>query len=97
MIYMYWAAGARDADDGRTVFSRPGGGTRVGERAGAAAADAASGPGRARPGVRALRDRALLRRRQSSVFDNGLPLGPTDWIRDGELAGLLTRRGTPPR
>nr|BFE80132.1 hypothetical protein GCM10020093_027330 [Planobispora longispora] len=31
MIYTYWTAGARDALDGRTVFSKPGGGTRVGE------------------------------------------------------------------
>ena len=32
MIYLYWSAGAKDALDGRTVFSKPGGGTRVGER-----------------------------------------------------------------
>ncbi|HEY0537432.1 MAG TPA: DNA gyrase modulator, partial [Actinoallomurus sp.] len=31
MTYMYWSAGARDAHEGRTVFSRSGGGTRVGE------------------------------------------------------------------
>ena len=28
----------------------------------------------------------------SSVFDNGLPLGRTDWIRDGELTALLQTR-----
>ena len=28
----------------------------------------------------------------TSVFDNGLPLTPTDWIRDGELAELITTR-----
>src|ERR1700733_13954534 len=32
LIYLYWSAGARDAAEGRTVFSRPGGGTRIGER-----------------------------------------------------------------
>src|SRR6185312_4272807 len=31
-IYLYWSSGAKDALDGRTVFSRPGGGTRVGDR-----------------------------------------------------------------
>jgi len=31
-IYLYWSAGAKDALDGRTVFSKAGGGTRVGER-----------------------------------------------------------------
>ena len=29
---------------------------------------------------------------ESSVFDNGLPLGRTDWIRDGELSALLQTR-----
>ena len=29
---------------------------------------------------------------ESSVFDNGLPLGRTDWIRDGELTALLQTR-----
>jgi len=32
MIYMYWSAGAKDALDGRTVFSKPGGGTKIGEQ-----------------------------------------------------------------
>ena len=32
LVYLYWTAVAREADDGRTVFSRQGGGTRVGER-----------------------------------------------------------------
>src|ERR1700712_14000 len=31
MIDAYWSAGARNADDGQTIFSRPGGGTRIGE------------------------------------------------------------------
>ena len=30
--------------------------------------------------------------RESSVFDNGLPLAPTDWISDGELAALIQTR-----
>ena len=32
LIYMYWSAGAKEAAEGRTVFSKPGGGTRIGER-----------------------------------------------------------------
>jgi predicted Zn-dependent protease len=28
----------------------------------------------------------------ASVFDNGLPLGRTDWVRDGTLAALLQTR-----
>ena len=75
MIYLYWTAVARDADEGRTVFSRPGGGTRVGERLRRAAADAVQRPGRAGPGVRPVRGRARRPGASQSVFDNGLPLG----------------------
>lgn len=32
LIYQMWSASARDAAEGRTVFSKPGGGTRIGER-----------------------------------------------------------------
>jgi hypothetical protein len=32
LIYAYWTAGARDAHEGQTVYSKPGGGTRVGEQ-----------------------------------------------------------------
>jgi predicted Zn-dependent protease len=32
LVYMYWSAGAKEAAEGRTVFSKPGGGTRIGEQ-----------------------------------------------------------------
>ncbi|MGN6473098.1 MAG: metallopeptidase TldD-related protein, partial [Mycobacteriales bacterium] len=32
MVYAYWSAGALDAHDGQSVFSKAGGGTRVGEQ-----------------------------------------------------------------
>src|ERR1700680_4122378 len=32
LVYLYWSSGAKDALDGRTVFSKPGGGTRGGAR-----------------------------------------------------------------
>ncbi len=32
MIEAYWSTGARNADDGQTIFSRPGGGTRIGDQ-----------------------------------------------------------------
>ena len=35
--------------------------------------------------------------RDSSVFDNGLPLAPTDWISGGELAGLTQTRHSAQR
>ncbi|HTY73634.1 MAG TPA: metallopeptidase TldD-related protein [Actinomycetes bacterium] len=91
MIYAYWSAAARDADDGRTVFSRPGGGTRVGERLASRRLTMLSDP--ARPGIQCRPFVAdMASSSASSVFDAGLPLGPTEWVRDGELRALLQTR-----
>ncbi|MDN4161954.1 metallopeptidase TldD-related protein [Nocardioides abyssi] len=91
MIDAYWYAGARVAHEGQSVYSKRGGGTRVGERI-------------AREGVHLLSDPAYpglesspfvvasSSGNESSVFDNGLPLERTDWVRDGELAALLQTR-----
>jgi predicted Zn-dependent protease len=93
LIYLYWSAGAKDALDGRTVFSKPGGGTRVGERLADVPVTLRSDPALDRlqcaPFVI-----AHASRRDSSVFDNGLSLGPTSWIAGGELAGLIQTRHT---
>jgi predicted Zn-dependent protease len=92
-VYGYFTAGARDAAEGQTVFGRPGGGTRVGERI-------------AKPGVRLWSDPhqpglgatpfvvATAGSAAASVFDNGLPLTATDWISDGTLRALGTSRHT---
>ncbi|WP_248961546.1 TldD/PmbA family protein [Sphaerisporangium perillae] len=91
MIYLYWSAGARDAADGRTVFSKPGGGTRVGESLSNSPVDLYSDP--AAPGIASAPFVvAHAGSRERSVFDNGLPLSRTDWIRDGSLAALLQTR-----
>jgi predicted Zn-dependent protease len=96
MIYLYWSAGAKDALDGRTVFSQPGGGTRVGERLASAALTLRSDPGA--PGLEcAPFVIAHASSRDSSVFDNGLPLAPTDWISAGELAALAQTRHSAQR
>ncbi|MEI5675130.1 MULTISPECIES: metallopeptidase TldD-related protein [unclassified Nocardioides] len=91
MIDAYWYAGARVAWEGQSVYSRRGAGTRIGERI-------------AHPGVGLFSDPsypalecapfAVASRsgNESSVFDNGLPLARTDWIRDGELTALLQTR-----
>ncbi len=91
MIYAYWSAAARDAHEGRTVFSRTGGGTRVGERLSARPVQMFSDP--AHPGLEcAPFVTAAASTSGTSVFDNGLPLARTDWVRDGELAGLVQSR-----
>ncbi|HSS11924.1 MAG TPA: metallopeptidase TldD-related protein [Acidimicrobiales bacterium] len=91
MIYLYWSAGARDAHEGRTVFSKPGGGTRVGERLTDVPVTLRSDPGAAglecAPFVVARASSAT-----SSVFDNGLPLQPTGWVVKGELDALVQTR-----
>jgi predicted Zn-dependent protease len=91
LIYLYWSSGAKDAVDGRTVFSKPGGGTRIGERLASVPVTLRSDPGA--PGLEcAPFVIAHASGRQSSVFDNGLPLGPTEWLRRGELAALAQTR-----
>jgi predicted Zn-dependent protease len=91
MIYLYWSAGAKDALDGRSVFSKPGGGTRVGEQLSSLPLTLRSSP--AEPGLQtAPFVIAYASSRESSVFDNGLPLQPTDWISAGDLAALTQTR-----
>jgi predicted Zn-dependent protease len=91
MIYLYWSAGAREAAEGRTVFSKTGGGTRVGERLSPVQADLFSDPGYAglecAPFVIAHSSG-----RDSSVFDNGLASGRADWVSSGVLSTLHSSR-----
>ncbi|MGY5132650.1 metallopeptidase TldD-related protein [Streptomyces nigrescens] len=101
LIYQMWSSGARDAAEGRTVFSRPadgdgaagrpGTGTRLGERLSELPLTLRSDP-RA-PGLEcAPFVLAHSSGDDASVFDNGLPLTATDWIREGVLNRLLTTR-----
>jgi predicted Zn-dependent protease len=93
MVYLYWSASAREAHDGRTVFSRPGGGTRVGEVLSGQPVVLSSDPGHpdvsCEPFVLATSSGPA-----SSVFDNGLPVGRTHWIDEGRLAALLQTRAS---
>jgi predicted Zn-dependent protease len=91
MIYAYWSASAREAHEGQSVFSRPGGGTRIGERLSSRPVQLFSDPGYA--GLQAAPFvTASSSSNTSSVFDNGLPLSRTDWVKDGTLAALLQTR-----
>ena len=96
LIYLYWSAGAKEAAEGRTVFSKPGGGTRVGERLSSQPVTLFSDP-RARGLQCAPFVIAHASGPDSSVFDNGLPLGATSWIRDGSLAALVSSRHSAAR
>lgn len=93
LIYQLWSSTARDAAEGRTVFSRPGGGTRLGEKLSELPLTLRSDPNE--PGLESAPFViAHASGDDASVFDNGLPLAATDWVRDGELAHLITTRHT---
>ncbi|CAM5711089.1 metallopeptidase TldD-related protein [Streptomyces purpurascens] len=91
LIYQLWSASGRDAVEGRTVFSKPGGGTRVGEKLTDLPLTLRSDPNE--PG---LESAPFVIAHSSggdeSVFDNGLPLAATEWMREGELRHLTTSR-----
>jgi predicted Zn-dependent protease len=91
LIYLYWMAGAKDAMDGRTVFSKPGGGARIGERLSGLPLTLRSDP-TASGLACAPFVIAHASSRESSVFDNGLALHPTEWISAGELTALVQTR-----
>jgi predicted Zn-dependent protease len=91
LIYLYWMAGAKDAMDGRTVFSKPGGGARIGERLSGLPLTLRSDP-TASGLACAPFVIAHASSRESSVFDNGLALHPTEWISSGELTALVQTR-----
>ncbi|MEW2549365.1 metallopeptidase TldD-related protein [Streptomyces sp. NPDC047002] len=91
LIYQLWSSGARDAAEGRTVFAKPGGGTRVGDRLSELPLTLRSDPDE--PGLEcAPFVIAHSSGDDASVFDNGLPLSATNWIRDGRLDRLVTTR-----
>ena len=93
MIHAYWSSSARAADDGRSAYSRPGGGTRIGETIARPSVHLWSDPHH--PG---LETRPFVvagaSGEASSVFDNGLVLQDTSWISGGRLAALLQTRET---
>jgi predicted Zn-dependent protease len=93
MIDAYWSAGARDAHDGQSVYSRRGGGTRIGDELVRPEVTLFSDP--AYPGLEcAPRVVVASSSNDESVFDTGLPLRRTDWIDHGRLAALRQTRET---
>ncbi len=73
------------------MFSKAGGGTRIGEQLASIPVTLRSDPNE--PGLETGPFLAVGTSGQgTSVFDNGMPLGRTDWIRDGVLQTLVTPR-----
>lgn len=101
MIMLAEAASGRDAEDGRNVFSAPGGGTKIGASLTPHPFELRSDP--AEPGLECAP--FLVTRASSSdvsVFDNGVGLGRTAWVEGGVVRRLryhragATRSGVPP-
>ena len=96
MSYLYWTMSARDARDGRTVFSAPGGATKVGSRLSELAFTLSSDP--AAPGLECEPFvAASASSGDASVFDNGVALQRVDWIDRGVLSQLFTPRADAER
>ncbi len=91
MVGLVEAAGGQQAEEGRTVFSKPGGGTRVGDVLSTLPFDLYGDP--AEPGLTCAPFLATPASGPNvSVFDNGLPLDRTDWLRGGRLEHLTYHR-----
>ena len=105
MTAVYRAGGAADATEGRTVFARPGGGTRIGDTLAALPLNLRSDP--REPGLE-CRPFVLSHGAVSDAFgeavqagadpaDNGMPLSATYWMKDGALTSLLASRADAAR
>jgi predicted Zn-dependent protease len=101
MVYLVEAAGGREAEEGRTVFSKRGGGTRTGEALSPLPFALWSDP--SAPGLECAPFlTAGASSADVSVFDNGLQIGRTDWVAQGRLERLryhragAARSGVPP-
>ncbi|HEX2072378.1 MAG TPA: TldD/PmbA family protein [Geodermatophilus sp.] len=91
MIYAYWTMEARDADEGRNVYAKPGGGNRIGERLAALPLTLRSDPHA--PGLESAPFQVVAGSSgTASVFDNGMATPAVDWIRDGVLTNLIRPR-----
>jgi predicted Zn-dependent protease len=92
LIYAYWTASARDAEEGRNVYAGNGQPTRIGEALSPLPLRLHSDP--SYPGLECAPFDIVTAPYPGlqSIFDNGTPAGPAEWIRDGRLADLVRTR-----
>jgi predicted Zn-dependent protease len=92
MIYAYWTAGARDAEEGRSVYASGGGGTRIGEQLSNLPVTLRSDP--SEPGLQCAPFEIVTQSSGGvqSVFDNGAPVPAASWITEGRLTDLARTR-----
>ncbi len=92
MIYAYWSASARDAEEGQNAYATPGGGTRIGSRMSDLPLRLFSDP--ARPGLESMPfvDFGSGPDGTSFTADAGHPIAAVDWMRDGVWNELIRNR-----
>ena len=91
--YMMWVATARDAHEGQSVFSKKGGGTRIGEKLANLSVQFFSDPDfKQLPACNFVA--TPVSSPFSSVFDNGQPIKRVDWLKDGVLQSLIQTRAS---
>jgi len=96
MVDLVNYAGGQDAEEGRTVFSAPGGRTRQGEQLCRLPFHLYGDP--SEPGLECEPFLTVgASSSEASVFDNGMPIGPTPWLEDGRLANLRYHRAAAER
>lgn len=89
-ISAYWFMTRRDADEGRSPYSKPGGGTYIGERLFGDVtmySDPVEAQVESTPFHYGVDSGGA-----TSVFDSGLPLSRSEWVRAGVLQNLITPR-----
>lgn len=92
MIYAYWTASARDAEEGQNAYAKPGGGTKIGDRMSQLPLRLFSDPRYAGLECLDLVNFAGGPDGTSFTFDAGLPIAAVDWMADGTWNELIRNR-----
>ncbi len=92
LIYTYWTANARSAEEGHNVFTAGDGKTRIGETLSTLPITLKSDPHY--PGLETVPFVAFTSSEDETswTFDLGVPIEPTAWIERGVLAELIRNR-----
>ena len=91
--YMMWVSTARDAHEGQSVFSKKGGGTRIGEKLANVSLQFFTDPEfKQLPASNFVA--TAVSSPFSSVFDNGQSAKRVDWLKDGVLQSLIQTRAS---
>ena len=92
LIYLYWTANARNAEEGRNVFAAGDGRTKIGQPLSSLPITLKSDP--LYPGLETVPfvDFTYTEDETSWMFDGGAPLTGTSWIENGVLRELIRNR-----